>query len=330
MLFWFCYCQSACWYAQYRLNEGRPVGQSIPATEHSVMTSWRSEREAIQNMIDHFGREGAVFACVMDSYDYDIALTKVLPQVADAHKKKGGMMVLRPDSGDPVECIVKALKAGEESFGAKVNAAGYKVLNGVSAIQGDGINFAVVKEILKTTLDLGYSAQNVAFGMGGGLLQKVDRDTMSFATKLSYIIYSADGKHRNVMKRPKTDGGKFSLPGILQVRRNSDHTLTVLPREYNEKVDPRSNVLKVVYDCGPVDYPWENFDQLRHRVETEWSRTPRLHDPIGNEMKKKVKDWIQGFDIDYAVMLADLETKKAEVTAATAAAAVTNGPSRKK
>ena len=57
--------QSACWYAQNHLNGGRPVGESIPATEHSVMTSWRSEREAIQNMIDKFGKQGAVFACVM-------------------------------------------------------------------------------------------------------------------------------------------------------------------------------------------------------------------------------------------------------------------------
>lgn len=50
------------------LNNGRPVAQSIPATEHSVMTSWPSEQAAIENMIDKFG--SGVFACVMDSYDY--------------------------------------------------------------------------------------------------------------------------------------------------------------------------------------------------------------------------------------------------------------------
>jgi nicotinic acid phosphoribosyltransferase len=53
-------------------------------------------------------------------------------------------------------------------------------------------------------LQEGYAAQNMAFGMGGGLLQKVNRDTMSFATKLSHIVY-ADGRAADVMKRPKTD-----------------------------------------------------------------------------------------------------------------------------
>lgn len=57
--------------------------------------------------------------------------------------------------------------------------------------------------------------------MGGGLLQKVNRDTMSFATKLSYIEY-ANGDKRDVMKLPKTDTGKTSLPGILRVRRDSN------------------------------------------------------------------------------------------------------------
>jgi nicotinic acid phosphoribosyltransferase len=60
----------------------------------------------------------------------------------------------------------------------------------------------------------GYSVQNVVFGMGGGLLQRVDRDTMSFATKLSYIA-RPDGTSMDVMKKPKTDSGKISLPGKL-------------------------------------------------------------------------------------------------------------------
>lgn len=53
---------------QFELNGGEPVASSIPATEHSVMTAWASEREAIENMIQHFG--GGLFSVVMDSYDY--------------------------------------------------------------------------------------------------------------------------------------------------------------------------------------------------------------------------------------------------------------------
>jgi len=91
------------------------------------MTSWPNERQAIDNMVKKFGGEGSVFAIVMDSYDYDNALTKVLPAVAAAHKKKGGTMVLRPDSGDPVECILSALKAGEANFNTRKNMKGFKV-----------------------------------------------------------------------------------------------------------------------------------------------------------------------------------------------------------
>jgi len=83
----------------------------------------------------------------------------------------------------------------EKIFGADTNKKGYKVLKGVGVIQGDGIDVKVVSEILDRALTEKYSAQNIAFGMGAGLLQKVNRDTMSFATKLSYIQYK-DGKER--------------------------------------------------------------------------------------------------------------------------------------
>lgn len=58
---------SAAYYAQFVLNGGRRVAQSIPATEHSVMTAWPSEKAAIEHMIENFG--SGIYACVMDSYD---------------------------------------------------------------------------------------------------------------------------------------------------------------------------------------------------------------------------------------------------------------------
>jgi nicotinamide phosphoribosyltransferase len=97
-------------------------------------------------------------------------------------------------------------------FGSTLNAKGYKVINGAGVIQGDGINITTLGAILDAVLAEGYSAQSVAFGMGGGLLQKVNRDTCSFATKLCHIVY-ADGRAEDVMKQPQTDAGKFSLPG---------------------------------------------------------------------------------------------------------------------
>lgn len=73
--------------------------------EHSVMTAWPTERSAILNMINRFG--DGLFAVVMDSYDYTAALSAVLPSVKSAKVGRGGFMILRPDSGDPVEAVLE-------------------------------------------------------------------------------------------------------------------------------------------------------------------------------------------------------------------------------
>ena len=180
---------SACYHAQFHLNGGRPVGSSIPATEHSVMTAWPTEEAAMLNEIEHFG--SGLFACVMDSYDYDYALSDVLPKVAGAIKAKKGKIILRPDSGDPVLQVIKGLKAAEKVFGCTNNGKGFKVLQHSAVIQGDGINYDTLRKIQTAVLAEGYSAENVAYGMGGALLQKLNRDTMSFATKVQFLAFSS-------------------------------------------------------------------------------------------------------------------------------------------
>jgi nicotinic acid phosphoribosyltransferase len=210
---------SAAWYAQFKLNNSKPVGFSIPATEHSIMTSHTTEKEAMTRLLEQFG--AGVCACVMDSYDYTNALESVLPSVAKLKLEKGGVLVLRPDSGDPVQVVLEALHAADRTFGSYKNSKGFKVLKGVAVIQGDGLSAGKIAEIATAVRKEGFSAQNVAYGMGGGLLQKVNRDTMSFATKVSFIRY-ADGKERDVMKMPKGDKGKTSLPGRFAVVRENN------------------------------------------------------------------------------------------------------------
>lgn len=90
--------------------------------------------------------------------------------------------------------------------------------------------------------------QAVAFGMGGGLLQRVNRDTMSFATKLSHIVYK-DGTTADLMKAPKSDPSKASLPGVLAVRR-IDGVPTAFPADAPEMLHAE-NLLQVVYDGRP-------------------------------------------------------------------------------
>ncbi|KAJ1974172.1 hypothetical protein H4R35_003741 [Dimargaris xerosporica] len=275
---------SAAYYAQFHLNDGHPVATSIPATEHSVMTAYHSERDALRALIAKFGDNAC--ACVMDSYDYAYALEKILPSVANEKLDRGGFLVLRPDSGDPLTAVLMGLRAAEKVFGADVNAKGYKVLRGCGVIQGDGVTYNKIKAILKGVLDAGYAAENVAFGMGGGLLQKVNRDTMSFATKLSHITY-ADGTSRDVMKYPKTDASKISLPGELAVITDDKQVPMVYPKE-----DPAAqqglSLLQPVYDHGPIAQPWATFKEVRERTRQQWAQLPRKHNVISSSLQQKM------------------------------------------
>jgi nicotinic acid phosphoribosyltransferase len=277
---------SACYYAQFVLNKGNPVGTSIPATEHSVMTAHLTEKQAIENMIKEFG--DGLFAVVMDSYDYTAALEKVLPSVKKYKLERGGFMILRPDSGDPVSVVLQALRAAESCLGADVNKKGFKVLRGAGVIQGDGVDHDVIEKILKAAEAEHYSAENIAFGMGAGLLQNVNRDTMSFATKLNHITY-LDGVERDVMKAPKTDEGKFSLPGILKVISNENGIPVVYPVQAKVK-DESKNVLKVVYDKGPVkDLVWDDFTTVKNRLNEQWKSHPKQFDSLSKEMRDLIE-----------------------------------------
>jgi len=256
-----------------------------------VMTAWKTERDAILNMINQFG--DGTFSTVVDSYDFEKTMEKVVPSVAPEMKKKKGTWIFRPDSGDPAESVILALRTAEKNFGATVNKKGFKVLNKTAVIQGDGISGkAAIRKILDAVLKEGFAAQNVAFGMGGALLQRVHRDNMSFATKLSFIEYT-DGTKRDVMKTPKGDTGKISLPGILRVKRHQNGLEYVYPRSDTDDSYDSDDILRVVYDCKPIANVWDDFDTIKRRVETQWHSSPKQHDPISEPLKQKIKRWVE-------------------------------------
>jgi len=138
----------------------------------------------------------------------------------------------------------------------------------------------------------GYAAQNVMYGMSDELMQHVNRDTMSFATKLSFIQYE-DGTCRDVMKRPRTDGGKISLPGYMCVIRDKQGIPMVYPADPFGAPDPR-NMLRCIYDCGPVTHYWEDFDTVRTRVREQWEQLPPRGDPLSDELVKKIEEQLYG------------------------------------
>lgn len=196
------------------------AGFSIPAMEHSTVTSWgrENEAEAYRNMLKIHGKAGAPIAFVSDSYDIFNACSNIWgEELKQAVIDSGAIVVIRPDSGDPASVVTKCLYLLEKKFGSVTNEKGYRVLNNVRIIQGDGIDHASIRSILFTMDIAGFSADNVAFGQGGALLQQVNRDTMKFAMKCSSIGIpdEVSGKiiWRDVFKDPVTDKGKASKKG---------------------------------------------------------------------------------------------------------------------
>ena len=190
------------------------AGFSIPAAEHSTITSWGrdNEVEAYRNMLKQFGREGSILAVVSDSYDVFNAASKLWgEELRDEVVASGATVVIRPDSGDPVAVNRQLIEILGQKFGYTTNAKGFKVLNNVRLIQGDGVNELSIRSILGAFMAMGWSADNIAFGMGGALLQIVNRDTQRFAMKCSSI--QINGKWQDVVKDPITDSGKRSKGG---------------------------------------------------------------------------------------------------------------------
>lgn len=192
------------------------AGFSIPAAEHSTMTSWGEEREeaAYANMLDRFKGEGRTVAVVSDSYDLDNALENIWGgSLRERVLAEGGTLVIRPDSGDPVGTPVRALQTLWEKFGGSVNARGYRVLDPhVRLIQGDGMNLRSIAALIDRVIAAGFAIDNLAFGMGGGLLQQLNRDTLRFAMKAN-AMRSDDGVWHDVHKAPAGDPGKESKAG---------------------------------------------------------------------------------------------------------------------
>lgn len=202
------------------------AGFSIPAAEHSTITSWGKdgEREAFANMLKQYP-EGLV-AVVSDSYNIYHACDQLWGQDLKAEVLgRNGTVIIRPDSGEPQQVIPRLLLILEKRFGAAYNGKGFKVLDPhVRLIQGDGVNPLSIRGILARMASEQWSADNIAFGMGGALLQRVNRDTCKFAFKCSAIRRA--GTWHDVYKQPvdapdkNSKRGRFQDPSLVEVFRD--------------------------------------------------------------------------------------------------------------
>ena len=160
-----------------------------------------------------------------------------------------------PDSGYPPEVVVNCLQILDEHFGHTVNDKGFKVLNHVRIIQGDGITQDTIDRILYRAMTAEYSADNIAFGQGGKLLQGVDRDTQKFAMKCSSV--QVEDEMRDVYKSPITDMDKESMKGRVTLYKNDEGYFTDL-----EGRTDAVEVLETVFENGKIIKEY-TFDEVR-------------------------------------------------------------------
>lgn len=186
---------------------------SIPAAEHSTITAWGKWEETIayHNMLKQFPK--GLVAVVSDSYDIFNACEKIWGEELKKYvEERDGVLIVRPDSGDPATILVQVLDTLGDAFGYTINDQGYKLLpKYLRVIWGDGIDEKSLPKVLHAVVWNKWSADNIAFGSGGGLLQNVTRDTLKFAYKCSNI--TIEGRDRPVFKDPITDPGKASKSG---------------------------------------------------------------------------------------------------------------------
>lgn len=198
------------------------AGFSIPATEHSIMTQQgpEGETEVVRRVLEEFPT--GLVAMVGDSYDmHSFARDIIGRDMQRTVLERDGCLVVRPDSGDPATICTEVAELLWEAFGGELNQRGYKVLNPkVRMIQGDGIKWKThgrnvvghtAGDVLREMMNAGFSAENIAFGSGGGLLQEVTRDTLDLAIKCSATCIN--GRWSDVRKNPATQAGKASKGG---------------------------------------------------------------------------------------------------------------------
>lgn len=238
------------------------VGFSIPASEHSTMTlkGRDGEAEQMERMLDQFP-DSPIVACVSDSYDIYNAVAKIWgDKLKEKILSRDGTLVIRPDSGDPVKTPVWIVERLSKIFGYTVNNKGYKVLDPhVRVIQGDGVNPSSINQILDQLEIRGFSADNIAFGMGGALLQKVDRDTLKFAMKANAAMI--DGKWVDVFKQPIDEPFKKSKSGVLALVKEDGEYKTVR----GDEVHAQKDELVRMYKNGRF-YNQSTFAEVRERA----------------------------------------------------------------
>lgn len=267
----------------YKLSEDSMPINSVNASEHSVSTTkifTVGEQQMIADWLQEF--PNGILSIVSDTFDLWKLITEYLPANKEAIMARDGKLVIRPDSGNPVDIICGeqvmsrdyrdvvenaqldlthpkykgVIELLWDIFGGTVNKQGYKVLDPhIGAIYGDSITLDRQKEIYERLEAKGFAVTNIVLGIGSFTYQMNTRDTLGFAAKGSWFeVENEDGTRTgyDIFKDPVTDDGtKKSLKGRVAV----DEDFYVLTQCDADEED--DGILEEIYVDG-------EFTNLRH------------------------------------------------------------------
>ncbi len=235
---------------------------SIPAAEHSCIMLWGKdhEEEAFKHIFSQLATHSHMVAMPVDTYDLHRAINRIWGKnMTQMVRQKNMIVVLRTDSGVAEKVVLAVLRQADKTYGSIINKKGYKVLNYIRVLHSDNVRYDTIDRILKSMNKHLYSASNIVFGMGGALLQQINRDTQQFAYKVS--LAEIGGRIVSVAKTPITAKGKQSRGGYLDLI-NTQTGYKTINRRLTEE---RKSELKLVFDYGKtlVDY---TMDEIRERA----------------------------------------------------------------
>lgn len=246
-------------------------GGSVPATEHSVMCAGKQENEleTFRHLIEDIYPTG-VLSIVSDTWDLWKVLTEYIPALKSKILSRDGKLVIRPDSGDPVNIICGDKNSGDPAaykgtLQLLANAMGTDDsghINKAGAIYGDSITLDRADAILyRTVRELHLSPYNMVFGIGSYTYEFVTRDTYGFAMKATAV--RRNGEVVDIFKKPVTDNGeKNSLKGIPTVYKHRGE-YCVMDGQPPFRLDHCD--FQKVFSDGKLLID-ESFDAIRKRV----------------------------------------------------------------
>jgi len=252
----------------------RVSGFSVPATEHSMFTikGKAGEAEQVGAALREYPK--GIISLVGDSYNIFNFTKEILGrQYRDLIRAREGKVVVRPDSGDPVVQVPQLFDLLAESFGIRENSKSYKVLAPcVGLLWGDGMDYYSIKALLTAIKAAHYSTENVVNGMGGGLLQKLNRDTQKFAIKLcNAVIGDVDTP---VSKDPVTDHGKASKGGrLVLLKQDRGRWVTVTE---TRAIGVTGNELETVFLNGEMKR-FQTLDEIRKIADAQGTEYSQAH-----------------------------------------------------